>query len=266
MQARPDLTCQLQAAEARCVALEEALRAQGGGSDSELGDPASQRAEPGDSSADLAAARERAKQLQAELAAVKDYARSLGAQLAAAQAPASNPQPGAQKEDFALIHALRGVVGCVHSVGSLAGTMRVYSACSLLSRLRRPGSGMMWLLEFGSCSAIYSRGCHHLIVQARLEFAGQYAGALMYRRKSFEFQPCAAGGVLHLLPAHDSPLHSRIVSSMRTHAGAEEGEVARLRTAAEADGAALREAHAKLQGMQARPAGMPSVTRQHAGR
>ena len=42
--------------------------------------------------------------------------------------------------------------------------------------------------------------------------------------------------------------------------------MARLRTAAEADGAALREAHAKLQDMQARPAGVPSMIRQHAGR
>ena len=47
---------------------------------------------------------------------------------------------------------------------------------------------------------------------------------------------------------------------MRPRAGAEEGEVARLRTAAEADGAALQEAHAKLQVMQARPAAVPSKT------
>ena len=80
------------------MALEAALREQGGGPDNELGDPAPQRAEPGDSSAELAAARERAEQLQAELAAVKDYARSLGAQLTAAQAtPASDPQTGARE-------------------------------------------------------------------------------------------------------------------------------------------------------------------------
>ena len=42
--------------------------------------------------------------------------------------------------------------------------------------------------------------------------------------------------------------------------------MARLRTAVEADGAALREAHAKLQDMQARPARMLSMTRQHADR
>ena len=125
------------------MALEAALREQGGEPASEPADPAARRAGPDDSGErDLAAACERAEQLQAELAAVKDYARSLGAKLTAAQAAL---QPGARAGILHLVLALIGVMAMSTAVES-SGMMRARcdaAACAC---------GMGKVRELGSCS------------------------------------------------------------------------------------------------------------------